>query len=394
MRHATALLVCAALALGVMACKGGAEGTGAGKPTGGTTATPAKPAAPVTGIAACSLPSFSLAWSEYPSWSAFGVAHVKKVISGAKGKCGPIERKYGVDIELKEMEYDPCLGAYASGAVDAVCITNMDALPPALGRPSVAILPTSTSYGADALIVDRAITEVAQLRGKTVRGLEKSVSEYTFVRNLQIAGQDPSEFTFKNMDPGAAALAMQQKQAGLEGIVVWNPFVLDTLEKRPDTHVLFDSTRIPAEIIDMVVVSQASLQRSGGEAFAKAVIAAFYEVNKMLANPATRDDTLVAIGEKFSGLKLPGMKKVVEQTLFYDTAERGIGLFSGKSSFPFKAGVTTDQLPAIMERVVAFCQSNGIVDRKPTVGYGSKSDAPNVDLRFDTAYMAAVAAGK
>ena len=27
-------------------------------------------------------PSFSLAWSEYPSWSAFGVAHEYKLIHG------------------------------------------------------------------------------------------------------------------------------------------------------------------------------------------------------------------------------------------------------------------------------------------------------------------------
>jgi hypothetical protein len=136
---------------------------------------------PFTGVAAA--PSFSLAWSEYPSWSVFGVAHVQRLIDGRQGRQGPIEQKWNVDIVLKEAEYDPCLSMYGSGQCDAVCITNMDALNPAATRPSVVILPTSTSYGADALIVVNAIPDIKALRGKKVYGLAKSVSEYCFVRN-------------------------------------------------------------------------------------------------------------------------------------------------------------------------------------------------------------------
>src|SRR5262249_4201230 len=99
------------------------------------------------------VPTFSLAWSEYPSWSVFGVAHEKKLIDGAAGKQGPIEQKWGVDIELRERAYDPCIQEYSASSCDAVCITNMDVLAPSLTRDSVAILPTSTSAGADACIV-------------------------------------------------------------------------------------------------------------------------------------------------------------------------------------------------------------------------------------------------
>ena len=145
--------------------------------------------AAVPEVRAEALPTFSLAWSEYPSWSAFGVAHEVKLINGKKGKLGPIEKKWGVDIVLKEAEYDPCLMMYGAGQVDAVCITNMDVLPPSLGIQSVAILPTSTSYGADACIVTSGITAARQLRGRKVYGLAKTVSEYCFVRNLEIQGE-------------------------------------------------------------------------------------------------------------------------------------------------------------------------------------------------------------
>lgn len=174
----------------------------------------------------------------------------------------------GRDIVLKEAEYDPCLTMYGAGQADAVCITGMDVLNPSLSRPSVMVLPTSTSFGADALIVDASIKSVKDLKGKKVFGLAKSVSEYTFVRNLELLGEKEKDYQFANMDPGAAAVAMQQKQKGVEAILVWNPFVMETLNKRKDVRVLFDSTKIPNEIIDSVCIAETSLAKPGGKAFA------------------------------------------------------------------------------------------------------------------------------
>ena len=109
--------------------------------------------------------SFSLAWSEYPSWSVFGVAHERGLIDKAANKRGTIEEKWNIDIVLMQQDYDTCITSYSSGAVDAVCITNMDILAPSLGRDSVAILPTSTSDGADACIVT-GIEDIDGLAGQ------------------------------------------------------------------------------------------------------------------------------------------------------------------------------------------------------------------------------------
>ena len=327
------------------------------------------------------VPSFSLAWSEYPSWSVFGVADVTGIINGKKGELGPVEEKWGVDIELKEAEYDPCLAMYGAGQCDAVCITNMDILSPATGRPGVMVLPTSTSDGADACLVTADIKSVEDLKGKKVFGLEKSVSEYCFVRNLELLGQKEGDYEFANMDPGAAALAMQQKQATHQAIVVWNPFVMETLGKRKDVRVLFDSTKIPNEIIDSVVVAKASLEKEGGEAFACAVIEAYYEVNKALADSAKRNETLIAIGEKFSNLGLEQMEKVVEQTQFYGTPDEGLAVLTGA------------ELPKIMDTVVSFCVAHGIVDKAPSIGYGDAAKAADAAVRFDPTFIEKVKQG-
>jgi len=321
------------------------------------------------------LPQFSIAWSEYPSWSTFGVADEVNLIDGKKGKTGPIEKKWGVDIVLKEADYDSCLIMYGANQCDAVCITNMDVLNPSLTRQSVAVLPTSTSDGADACIVSGGISDVKQLRGKNVYGLAKTVSEYCFVRNLELLGEKEKNYKFTNMDPAAAAVAMQQKKEGFDAIVVWNPFVLETLNKRKDAKILFDSTKIPGEIIDMVAVAQASLDKPGGESFACAVIDVFYAINKRMADSKTSDDTLIALGEKFSNLNLQSMREVVKQTRFYATPEAGIDI------------LTSSATKDIMKRVVSFCVDHEIVPEPPAIAYGSKKDAPKAALRFDQSYI-------
>jgi len=345
------------LAAAMIGCSGSDDATETASTTEATTETPI----------------FTLAWSEYPSWSAFGVASEKGLIDGAEGKLGALEQKHNVDIVLREADYDTCITMYGSGTADATCITNMDILQPSLSVSSVAILPTSRSHGADALLTV-GIDSVADLQGVTVYGLEKSVSQYTFARNLELAGLNEADFTFKNQDPAAAAQAMQTGQDGYNAIVVWNPFVMQTLKTVAGSKVLFDSTTIPSEIIDMVVVSQDSLDKPGGERFASCVCETFYGVNELLNDPTVRDDTLVSLGAKFSSLNAEEMGRCLEQTVFYQNPTEATQLFEGKV------------LPATMDRVTAFCASHGITDSVPKISY----DGSPSQLTFSTKYIKSV----
>jgi ABC-type nitrate/sulfonate/bicarbonate transport system substrate-binding protein len=317
-----------------------------------------------------STPVFSLAWSEYPSWSTFGVADELGLINGKQGELGSIEKKHGVDIVLKQADYDTCITLYASNTTDAACLTNMDALAPSLGRKTVAILPTSTSVGADACIAV-GVGRIEDLKGKTTYGLEKSVSQYAFERALIKRGLNPKDFPFKNMDPAAAAQAMQTSQANVESIMVWNPFVLQTLRTRKDSRVLLDSSTIPEEIIDMVVVGADSLSKPGGDKFAAALVEAFYEVNRLLDSQESGDKVLVSLGSKFSSLGLEDMKIVVQQTRFYKTPAEGIALFTSEK---FRN--------EIMPQVVQFCLDNDIVPSKPSVKFDDSAAQMNLTTQY------------
>ncbi len=155
--------------------------------------------------------------------------------------------------------------------------------------------------------------------------------------------------------------------------MVWNPFVLQTLNDRPDAKVLFDSSKIPGEIVDMVVVGRDVLDKAGGDRFAAAVIDTFYRMNEELAKPDTGDKALVALGEKFSKLGLEDMKKVVEQTQFYKTADDAIALLEG------------DDFKQTMQTVEGFCTNQGLVT-DPKYGFGSDA---GVKLLFDSSHVKA-----
>lgn len=323
-------------------------------------------------------PSFTLAWSEYPSWSVFGVADEQGLIDGQAGEMGEIEKKWNVDIVLNLADYDTCIGQYGTNEADAVCITNMDILAPSASRPSVAILPTSTSAGADACIVV-GINSLDDLAGKPTYGLEKSVSQYCFERVLELNGKQPANFPFQNMDPAAAATAMQTSQADIQSIMVWNPFVMQTLSDRKDSKVLFDSTSIQEEIIDMVVVGKDSLAKPGGERFAYAVLETFYAVNGLLDNPQTKDETLVALGAKFSKLDLADMQKVVTQTVFYNTPDKALELLAEGSKFR----------QATMPAVAEFLVSHEMAEATPKFGFSD----PDVPLNFETRFLSGIQSG-
>lgn len=357
-----------------------ATGCKPSKPAGGT------PASGGVGSTAESAggaaPAFSLAWSEYPSWSVFGVAHELGLIDGDEGKLGTIEKKHNVDIVLKALDYGACLNTFTSKNCDAVCITNMDALIVSPNRDGIALLPTSTSNGADACIVV-GINNLEELKAHKVYGLKETVSEYCFVRCIEEAekvekkGYKAEDFQFTNQDPGVAAVAMAQKQETHQAIMVWNPFVLQTLNDRPDAKVLFDSSAIPGEIVDMVVVGRDVMDKPGADAFAKAVIETFYQMNKELTKPDGGDEVLVELGRKFSNLGLEDMKKVVQQTQFYKTPAEAIALLNG------------DEFKATMETVAGFCVAQGLVEN-PQYGFGGETGK---QLVFDASYIQSATEG-
>jgi hypothetical protein len=314
---------------------------------------------------------FTVSDSEYPSWATIPYACEIGLLDGRKGWLGKLELAWQVDIIEDLTTYDACVAHYGTFTTDAVCITNMDVLKPSLVRPATAILPTSTSNGADALLSTK-YTTVKELAGKKIRGLPESVSDYFLGRLNEIEKLPPDSLVLENMNPDEAAVAMQTNTE--ENVVIWEPYTMQTLVKNPKAKVVANSSVIKGEIIDMIVVGNDSLAKEGGKAFACCLIDTYYTVNKLLDDPDTRNEALTGLGAKFSTLKAAEMEQVTTRCEFYGTPEKGLQVFGASN------------LNANMPKVIDFCVNRKYVASKPT--YGIKQADARVN--FDTQYIETV----
>jgi NitT/TauT family transport system substrate-binding protein len=320
------------------------------------------------------MPVFSFAASEYPSWSTFMVAAKAGLINPKEGGApGTFEKKWNVDIVLHVKDYDPCITMFGGGTVDGTCLTNIDALNPAFGRATTAIMPTSTSAGADKIITVGNINNLADLKGKKTYGLAKSVSHYNFYRLLKQSKLNPADYPFVQLDPAAAATAIQSGNGDVQSISVWNPFALQTLRTNTKSKSIADSGSIPEEIIDMVVVATDSLEKPGGDRFAACLCDVFYEINRKLEDPKTSDTITQAIGADFSNLPLTDMRICLRETRFYANPKVGTKLF------------VSPEFRSTMKVVQEACLAIELVEqgKMPTVGFNE----PVTQLNFDTRFM-------
>lgn len=320
---------------------------------------------------------FTLDVSPYPSWNLFDVADIDGDIDRDQGEMGAIEKKWNVDIVLATKDYVPTLTDFASTAADAVAVTNTDAYNVAEKRASVAILANSTSFGADAVVADGTVKDLAAAKGKAFKGAAHSVSDYLLYRCAQKAGLDPADYVISDMDPGAVATLMQQMDADTPLGVLWNPFTQNALQSRPDLTRLCDSTAIPGEIVDMVMVGADALRRPGGPAFAMAVNEAYYTATARLADPATHAATIESLGRKFSDLAGPQMEPFVVETKIYGTPGQGLAVFDGAQ---FRSDLTG--------HIAEFSTVRGMVERAvpPTVFPGDAIPS-GAYLQIDPTYM-------
>ena len=188
--------------------------------------------------------------------------------------------KYGIDVEIVQInDYVESINQYTAGAFDGVTATNMDTLsiPAGSGVDTTALIVGDYSNGNDAIILKGDGT-LADLAGKPVNLVELSVSHYLLARGLDSVGLAESDLAGVVNTSDAdmiAAFAADDVQA----VVTWNPLV-STIMETPGATKLFDSSDIPGEIIDLMVVNTETLEANPN--FGKALVGAWYEVMTLM----------------------------------------------------------------------------------------------------------------
>lgn len=321
-------------------------------------------------------PSFSLCWSIYVGW-------VPWEYGDRSGIVKKWADKYGIEIEVVQInDYIESINQYSAGQFDACSMTNMDALtiPAASGVDSTALIVGDFSNGNDAIILKEGST-LADIAGQQVNLVELSVSHYLLARGLETVGL--RERDVKVVNTADADMVAAYTTSGVTAVTTWNPIVNEIL-RMPNATSVFDSTKIPGEIIDTLMVKTETLEEY--PELGKALTGAWYEI---MAAMESSSEVRAQMGEA-SGTDLAGYEAQLATTqMFYSAADA-------------VAFVNSAKLKTTMEYVANFSFDHGLLgEGAPDSGFigietpaGVFGDSGNIQLRFDPSFMKMAAEGK
>nr|WP_299498436.1 putative urea ABC transporter substrate-binding protein [uncultured Rhizobium sp.] len=298
--------------------------------------------------------------------------------------------KYGIEIEMVLVnDYVGSINQFIAGDFDAVGVAGMDALtmPAAGGVDTSIFLITDYSNGNDVLM-SKSAASVADLKSKDVYLVEYSVSHYLLNRALVMNGLsgvgEVKTVNISDADISAAYLANDEIQTAAS----WKPMTADMLAGSKDSKVLFDSSQIPGEIMDVFIGNTAVMKENPD--FGKAMTGAWYEA---LAAIKAGGDAAKPVNDYMAGAlgtDDAGLKTQVDTTFFF---------YTPADAATFLTAATTK---TAMDDIRKFSFDRGLFGEGSTsvdaigieLADGSLlGDPANVKLRVDASYTKLAAEG-
>ena len=325
---------------------------------------------------------FDVCWTIYAGWMPWEYGATQGIVD-------KWAQKYGIEIKVTQLnDYVESINQYTAGQFDGCTMTNMDALtiPAAGGVDSTALIVGDFSNGNDGIVLKGEKKTLGDLKGMDVNLVELSVSHYLLARGLERAGL--SEKDLKVVNTSDADLVAAFATDDVQAVATWNPLLAE-IEATPGVTKVFDSSQIPGEIIDLMVVNSATLKDN--PELGKALTGAWYEI---MATMSADSDAGKAAREhmaKASGTDLAGYEAQLAATKMF---------YSAKDAVAF---ANSPKLPATMTKVAEFSFSHGLLGEgaqsAEAVGMAfakgiTTGDKGNVKLRFDPSYMEMAAQGK
>jgi NitT/TauT family transport system substrate-binding protein len=240
-----------------------------------------------------------IAYSDWPGWVAWDVG-VQKGWFKAEG----------VAVDFVWFEYVPSMDAFAAGKVDAVAMTNGDALVTgATGAKSVAILLNDYSNGNDMVVAKPGIKTVKDLKGKKI-GVEVGfVSHLLLLKALQSAGLKESDVTLVNTPTDQTPQALGS--GAVDAIVAWQPNSGQALKALPGSRAIYTSANAPGLIYDVLAVSPSSLAARRAEW--KKVVKVWFKIADYINDPKNAAEVSKIMGARV-GLSGPEYAKLLKGT--------------------------------------------------------------------------------
>jgi NitT/TauT family transport system substrate-binding protein len=284
-------------------------------------------------------PPLRIACSDWPGWTAFEIGVEKGWFDQA-----------GVAVTFTWLEYLPSMDAFSAGKVDAVAVTNGDALVTgATGAKSRIILVTDYSNGNDQIIARPGITRFADLKGKKV-GLELTLVEHLmFTKALEKFGVAAADVQLVNVPTNETPAALAAGE--LSAVAAWYPVADKARQAVPGATVVFSSADLPGLIYDTLAVTPTSLE-ARREDWAR-VVKVWYRIADFVRDPRTQREAVAIMAAKV-GVRPEDYATHLSGTYFLSLAEararfqkkQGLDSLYGSSRIADQFNVTHKAYPA------------------------------------------------
>jgi NitT/TauT family transport system substrate-binding protein len=328
----------------------------------------------LTPCSAAQRTSFNVAWSIYVGWMPWDYADQSGILKKWADK-------YGIKIKLTQInDYVESINQYTAGGFDACVMTNMDMLtiPAAGGVDSTALIVGDFSNGNDGVVLKGKGKTLADIKAQKVNLVELSVSHYLLVRALSSIGL--RERDIKIINTSDADIVGAFAAPATTAVVTWKP-QLSTVLASPGAQLVFDSSKIPGEIIDLMVVNTATL--SAYPQLGKALVGAWYETMALMQRHDGPAQAALASMAKASGTDRAGFDSQLATTHLFSTPTEAYAFMTG------------DAIIKTMDLVRRFSFEHGILGdgagSPDVVGIQfpagkSLGNAGNTKMRFDPTF--------
>jgi len=227
---------------------------------------------------------------------------------------------------IRIVEYNSAtevLRAFRNGAINAAALSLDEVLQLAQHVPGVRIvLVMNYSNGADAILGGHGLNTLADIRGKRVGVENTALGAYVLARALQIEGLEPRQIQI------VALPVDQHERAFLEhrvdAVVTFEP--VHSRLNAQGAHQLFDSRQLPKEMVNVLAVRTAFLEKHPDSV--RALLRGwFHALARMNEQPA---DSL----QRMSLSRLMSVRNYADSLTGYHflTLAENRQLFSGKPS--------------------------------------------------------------
>jgi NitT/TauT family transport system substrate-binding protein len=323
--------------------------------------------------------SYTIAWSIYAGWMPWPYADEAGIVKKWADK-------YNMEIKVIQADYVPTIEQYTAGKVVGVTVTTLDALtlPAASGVDSTVLIVGDYSNGNDGVVLKNGAS-LAAIKGRPVNFVEFSVSHYLLARALETA---KLKFTdIKTVNTSDADIVAAYGTPDVTAVVTWNPQLAE-IKKQPGAKEVFNSSAIPGEILDTLVVNSAALEADPD--LGKALAGIWYETMAVMEAQTPEGAAAREAMAKKAGTNLADYEGQLKTTFMYYKPADAV------------AFTKSPELSAATDKVRKFAFDAGLYPKgsasADVIGIQLPDgtvlgDDKNVKLRFNTTYMEQAAAG-